>query len=238
MTPVTTEPALELSAVRKNYGALRPLRVQSLVVAPGERIAIAGLDAAAAELFVNLVTGATLPDEGTIRILGQNTADIANGDEWLASLDRFGIVSTRAVLLEGATLVQNLAIPFTLEIDPVPDDIRARIGALAEACGIPGDLLETVTGDLPPGVRVRAHLARAIALEPAVLLLEHPTATLPESDRRGFAADLVRICDARSVTTLAITADKEFAAAIAHRSLELQPATGALLPQKKRGWLW
>ena len=85
-----------------------------------------GLDAGAAEVLVNLVTGAGVADRGTVCVQGRNNAEIANGDEWLESLDRFGIVSERAVLLEGATLEQNLAMPFTLQIDPVaPDDRRA-----------------------------------------------------------------------------------------------------------------
>ncbi len=99
-------------------------------MARGERVALAGIDAGGAEVMLNLVTGASLPDEGEVRVFGRRTADVSDGDEWLASLDCFGIVSERAVLLEGATLTQNLALPFTLEIDPVPaGDDRARRGA-------------------------------------------------------------------------------------------------------------
>ena len=76
--------------------------------------------------MVNLVTGAACRTKGTFGCFGRSTADVSDGDEWLASLDRFGIVSERAVLLEGATLAQNLAMPFTLEIDPIPTgDARA-----------------------------------------------------------------------------------------------------------------
>jgi ABC-type branched-subunit amino acid transport system ATPase component len=57
-----SEPAIQITGLRKNYGALRPLRIASLAVAPGERVAIGGIDAAGAELMVNLVTGASLPD--------------------------------------------------------------------------------------------------------------------------------------------------------------------------------
>ena len=113
-------PVLQISGVHRRYQSLRPLRVQELTIAPGERVAVSGFDAGAAEVLVNLVTGASVPDEGEVRVLGQRTADIAGGDEWLASLDRFGIVSPRGVLLEGATLEQNLAMPMTLQIDPVP----------------------------------------------------------------------------------------------------------------------
>ncbi len=134
--PARVTPVLQISGVHKRYQSLRPLRVQELTIAAGERVAVSGFDAGAAEVLVNLVTGASLPDEGEVRVLGQSTADIAGGDEWLASLDRFGIVSPRGVLLEGATLEQNLAMPLTLQIDPVPPDDRgARRGAGAE-CGI------------------------------------------------------------------------------------------------------
>ena len=125
--PNATQPVLQITDVEKRYQALRPFRLQSLTIAAGERVAIVGLDAGAAEVLVNLVTGAGVADRGTVRVQGRNNADIANGDEWLESLDRFGIVSERAVLLEGATLEQNLAMPFTLQIDPVAPDIAERV---------------------------------------------------------------------------------------------------------------
>jgi ABC-type transporter Mla maintaining outer membrane lipid asymmetry ATPase subunit MlaF len=236
--PTPREPVLEISGIRKNYSALRPLRLQSLTVAAGERVAISGLDAGAAEVFVNLVTGASLADEGHIRVLGHSTADIADGDAWLASLDRFGIMSQRAVLLEGATLAQNLAMPFTLEIDPVDPDMLRTVRTLAEECGITGEWLDQAAARLPPGLRSRAHLCRALALRPALLLLEHPTSTIADvTERRAFAADIVRVCDARAQTMVAVTMDQEFAVAVAHRALVLQPATGVLAPVRKK-WLW
>ena len=120
-------PVVEMTGVVKNYSTLRPLRVASLSIARAERVAIGGIDAVGAEVFLNLVTGASLPDSGEIRVFGRNTAAVANGEEWLASLDRFGIVSERAVILEGATVAQNLALPFTLEIDPLTADTMARV---------------------------------------------------------------------------------------------------------------
>src|SRR4051812_39083692 len=123
-------PVLEILDIEKKYHGLRPLRLQSLTVGEGERVAIVGLDGGASEVMVNLVTGASLPDRGVVRVLGRNTADIVNGDEWLSTLDRFGIVSERAVLLEGATLEQNLAMPFTLQIDPIEPGTMARIAEL------------------------------------------------------------------------------------------------------------
>ncbi len=226
---------LEIDNVRKNYAGLRPLRVKRLTLAPGERVALAGFDAPAAELLVNLVTGATLPDQGRIRTFGRDTSDINNGDEWLASLDRLGIVSDRAVLLEGSTLAQNLAMPFTLAIDPVEPAMLARVTALAEECGIAGEWLMQTAGAVPSEIRARAHLARAVALEPQLLVLEHPTAPVAGPDRLPLAEDIVRVCEARRLAALVITLDEPFAKAVASRVLTLNGATGELR-EKTRGW--
>ena len=234
-------PVLQISGVHKRYQSLRPLRVQELTIGPGERVAVSGFDAGAAEVLVNLVTGASVPDEGEVRVLGQRTSDIAGGDEWLASLDRFGIVSPRGVLLEGATIEQNLAMPMTLQIDPVPPAIAEKVVEFARQCGIvTGDAdvrasLQAVTGEAPASIRARMHFARAIALAPALLVLEHPGAELTADERLSFADTIAKVTNGKALATLVITNDDEFAKRAAHRALRLEPATGALKPIKK-GW--
>jgi ABC-type sulfate/molybdate transport systems ATPase subunit len=230
-------PVLELQNIRKNYAGLRPLRLNDLRVAEGERVALSGLDAAAAELFVNLVTGAALPDEGTVRTFGRSTADITDGEAWLASLDQFGIVSPRAVLLEEATIAQNLAMPFTLQIDPIPPDVAERIRTLAADCGLDPAALDAPAGTLKGIARARVHLARAAALSPKLLVLEHPTADVSEAERRALGRDVKRVTEPRKLAAVALTMDLEFAEEFAHRPLLLEGATGALKPwQRKRGW--
>jgi len=233
---MTAEPIVEMRGVVKRYNALRPLRIAELSLASGGRVAVAGIDAPGAEVMLNLVTGASLPDEGDVRIFGQSTSDVSDGEQWLASLDRFGIVSERAVLLEGATLTQNLALPFALEIDPVPPDTLARVEALADECEIARDYLAQRAGDVPAAVRSRVHLARAIALNPRLLLMEHPTAALEERARTPFGEMVARVCDRRTLTMLAVTQDLQFATAAAHETLTLQGATGRLVAARRSWW--
>ncbi len=221
-------PAVQITGVVRGYQGLRPLRLAALTIAPAERVAIQGLDAAAAEVLVNLLTGATLPEHGEVRIFGRATSDIATGEEWLASLDRFGIVSPRAVVMEGATVQQNLAMPFTLEIDPVPDAVARRVHALARECGIAGEWLTRAAGGTPVDVRARIHLARALALDPAQMLLEHPTAGVERHATAGLAEDVARALEGRRLAALIVTQDDGFASRVAHRRLNLQPATGEL----------
>ncbi len=233
---MSAEPVIEMRGVVKSYNTLRPLRIADLTIASAARVAISGVDAAGAEVMLNLVTGASLPDEGDVRVFGRSTAAISNGDEWLASLDRFGIVSERAVLLEGSTLTQNLALPFALDIDPVPAETIARVESLADECGIGREFLPQRAGDVAAAIRSRVHLARAIALDPRLLLLEHPTAALSERDRGAFGALVARLCEARGLTMLALTQDQAFASAAAHETLSLQAATGRLTAARRSWW--
>ena len=175
-------PVLELSAITKQYGALRPLRIEHLVMQAGEQIALLGFDQPAAEVLINLITGASVPDTGHVRVFGRLTTDITDSTDWLSMLDQFGIVSERAVLLEPMTVIQNLAIPFGLEIEPPPPAIASLASALATEVGIDEASWHQRVGDLDPPVRMRVRLGRALALGPGVLLVEHPSASLPQHD--------------------------------------------------------
>ncbi len=108
-----------------------------------------------AETFVNLVTGATLPDRGVVTIFGRPTSSIDDSAEWLAVVDRFGIVSERAVLLDALSVIQNLSIPFTLEIEPPPDDVRERAAALAREVGLEEHDWSRPVADLDAAGRLR-----------------------------------------------------------------------------------
>lgn len=223
-----TAPVLELTGVTKSYGALRPLRLAQFVLSPGEHVAMLGLDQPAAEVLTNLVTGASLPDAGLIRVFGRTTAEITDPDDWLTLLDRFGIVTDRAALIEPMTVVQNLAVPFSLELDPPPPDIVRQVTALALEAGLRESALEQRVGELDATSRVRVRLGRALAFNPGVLLLEHPSATLPRSEVIRFACDVRDLAERRGIPTLTITGDPEFAGAVSTLAVVLEAATGRL----------
>jgi putative ABC transport system ATP-binding protein len=202
-------------------------------MAEADSIAILGFDEPAAEMFVNLITGAALPDSGVVRLFGRDSTDIADSSDWLAVVDRFGLLTDRAVLLHTMTVEQNLALPFTIEVDRIPDDVRARVQRLAAEVGLSASWLDRAAAEVPALDQARVRLARAVALDPAILVLEHPTARLARADVRAFAALVVSVVRRRRAATLALTADREFADAVAGRVLTHEGATGRLL---ERGW--
>jgi polar amino acid transport system ATP-binding protein len=228
---------LALHNVHKDYHGLRPLRVQLLELRDGESIALLGFDEAAAEVFVNLATGATLPDAGDVTVFGTLTRSIVDADAWLASMDRFGILSARVVLLDAFTVEQNLTLPFSLEFDNVPPGVRQTVRALAEELGI-ASLLGASAATLDAEDALRVRLAKALALEPRLLLAEHPQASLSREECARFARDLTRIAARRGLAVLALTADEEFARAVSDNVLMVRAATGELRPAGGwRSWL-
>jgi len=228
------DPLVSVRGVTKNYSALRPLRIAHLEVAHHQSAALLGLDRAAAEVLTNLLTGATVPDSGEITVFGRSTRDIADSAEWLAWLDRFGILTDRAVLLDQLTAEQNLAMPFTLDVDELTPSVQSEVAALAAEVGLAGDELRSQVAALEPLAKLRLRLARALALRPTLLIAEHPTASLPPDAVPAFAADLSAITARRMLTMVMVTTDATFASAVAQSVLTLQPASGEL--KRTPGW--
>ena len=224
---------IQVRGLRKNYGGLRPLRLSALSVMPGERVAIVGLDAPAAEAFVNMLTGAMLPDEGDVQVFGRATSAIVNAADWLSTLDRIGMVSARAILVEELTVAQGIAMAFTLSLDPIPDAVLADVRRLAREAGLSGDLEQRIA-DVTPLVKAQCRLARALAQQPSVLLLEHANALVPTGPER-FGRAIAALATARGLAVIALTADMAFARAVADRVLVLAAgATGDL--KERSGW--
>ena len=216
------------TGVSKSYGALRPLRIERLALAQAERVALVGLDQPAAEVLTSLLTGATLPDTGEIRVFDRPTHAIDQAEDWLQSLDRFGVVTHRAPLLAGLTAIQNLALPFSLEIEPPSEQVRQQATALARDVRLPAAAWNARVGDLDAASQPRIRLARALALNPALVLLEHPGAAVDARDRLALARDIRAFLVERQVAAVVITADRQLAATVAPRVLVLDPATGRL----------
>jgi len=231
-----TTPLIHLSAIVKSYPAPQPLRIAELVVEPSDRIVLSGLDEGAAEMFVHLVTGAALPDEGVVSIAGRDTRAISTDTEWLRSLDQFGIVTRRAVLLETLSVAANLALPLTLSIEPMAADVRARVEQDAGDVGLRSDRLDGPVTALSELDRLRLHLARAAANTPRLILLEHPTAALDQkADFRAFGETLRTFSTARAFGWIAISNDEDFAKGTGGRSVTLDSVSG-LIRAAPSGW--
>ena len=165
--PPTTDLLLEATGVSKRYGAVVALRDASLAVRTGEVHALMGANGAGKSTFVKILTGAVRPDAGTITVAGRTRADHSP-----AQARRHGIVS----VYQEPALIPDLDVRSNLRLTETPlDPFRARL----EELGLPHlDLGRTVRSSPLASLRI-IDLARALAIEPEILLLDETTAALP-----------------------------------------------------------
>ena len=164
---MTAAPVLDASGVAKRYGAVAALRNASLSVLPGEVHALMGANGAGKSTLVKILTGAVRADAGTILVGGQ-PRDIRSP----ASARRAGLVPVyqEPALIPDLDVAQNLRLTGT-PVAPFLDWTRAL--------GIPGLDLSDLARDLPLAIQRVLDLARALAHEPDVLILDEMTAALP-----------------------------------------------------------
>ena len=214
---------VRLRGVSKDYRSLRPLRIAELDLPPGRSLALLGFDQMMAEVFVDLITGAILPDSGEVIVFGQPTSSIADPGAWLTTLDQFGLLTDRAVLVEQFTVEQNLALPLSVAVESMSPDVRARVAELATEVGL-GQRSRATSG-CARHRRAGAHPSRSRAGARAEGARRRASRTRRSRRRthRRFAADMSRIVAARGIASLVLTADQAFARAVAREVLVLEP---------------
>ena len=233
MQPGVSAPVLEIDSVIKPFGGLRPLRLQQLVVQPGERVGLAGVDQTMAEVFVNLVTGATLPEHGEIRLSGRATSDIADSADWLATVDRFGIVSERVVLLDQFTLAQNIAMSLTLDLEPLSANVRDEVDRFGGDVGLTSDDLNRRPEMSAPRSGYAPDWPARSSTGPSTLLVEHPAVNLTPQEMTSVSGDVARVSKARGLAVIVLSATPDLGRAFVERMLILNAATGALTEERR-----
>jgi len=164
---MTDTPLLDASGVAKSYGAVKALTDARLTVARGEVVALMGANGAGKSTFVKILTGAIKPDAGRIVIAGR---EARMGSP--AQARRSGLVP----VYQEPSLIPDLDVGDNLRLGDTPvQPFRQWV----EELGIKGIRLTDLIGDLPLATLRILDLARALASEPDVLLLDEMTAALP-----------------------------------------------------------
>jgi len=167
MTVTTTDLLLEATGIAKTYGAVVALKDASLAVRPGEVHALMGANGAGKSTLVKILTGAVRPDRGTIEVRGKPR--MAHSP---AEARRGGVVS----VYQEPALIPDLDIRANLRLTETP---LAPFRHWMDELGISGLDLSRMAREVPLATLRIVDLARALAIEPDVLLLDEMTAALP-----------------------------------------------------------
>jgi ribose transport system ATP-binding protein len=164
---VSDEYLLEVSGVAKRYGAVTALRDASLSVRPGEVHALMGANGAGKSTLVKILTGAVRPDAGSFTVLGKQRSAFSPAES-----RRIGIAS----VYQEPSLIPDLDVRSNLKLTDTPvEPFRAWIADL----GVPDLDLDELIRNIPLPILRIIDLARALAVEPSLLLLDEMTAALP-----------------------------------------------------------
>jgi len=167
MTLTATDLVLDATDVSKAYGAVVALRSASLAVRPGEVHALMGANGAGKSTFVKILTGAVRPDAGRIAVRGRELAAHSPGEA-----RGLGLVS----VYQEPSVVPDLDIRSNLRLTDTPVE---RFRHWLDELGHPQLDLSTIARDVPLASLRIVDLARALAIEPKLLLLDEMTAALP-----------------------------------------------------------
>jgi putative ABC transport system ATP-binding protein len=206
--------ALSACGVRKTFEAenapVRALRGVDLTVRVAEFVALMGPSGCGKSTLLSMVAGLDVPDEGTITVAGEQVTGRSEDD--LARLRRrhIGIVFQFFNLLEGMTVLENVALP-ALIAGRKRKMAETRARDLLDLLGI-GDKASALPGVLSGGQRQRLAIARALANEPTLLLADEPTGAL-DSDGGAEVIELLRRLHAGGQTVILVTHDADVAAA-------------------------
>jgi phospholipid/cholesterol/gamma-HCH transport system ATP-binding protein len=168
--------AVELRHVTKRFGPHVVLDDVSLTVAPGRSVCILGKSGTGKSVALKHMVGLLQPDAGQVLIEGEDITGM-NSRELSRVRRRIGFLFQNAALFDSITVGDNVAFPLQRHTAMDRAAVRDRVKALLLAVGLAREH-DKMPADLSGGMRKRAGLARALALDPAILLVDEPSAGL------------------------------------------------------------
>lgn len=199
--------------IKKKFGSFCALNNINLEIQSGELIALLGPSGSGKTTLLRIIAGLESPDSGEILLEGK---DIANKD----MRDRqVGFVFQHYALFRHMTVFQNIAFGLTVAKGPHkldPDALREKVFSLASLVHIES-LLDRYPSQLSGGQRQRVALARTLAVEPRVLLLDEPFGALDAKVRKELRRWIRNLHDEIHLTSLFVTHDQEEAMEVADR---------------------
>jgi phospholipid/cholesterol/gamma-HCH transport system ATP-binding protein len=214
------EYVVEVEQVVTRFGAQTVHDGVSFALARGTLTALIGASGTGKSVLLREIIGLVRPDGGRVRVLGTDMWS-ASAAEVAAVRRRFGMMFQDGALFSSLTVAQNVAVPL-IEHTRTPAELLAPLIALRLAqAGLPPAVGARMPSELSGGMRKRAAIARAIALEPEVLFLDEPTSGLDPPTARAFDALVRSLVDDLGITVLLVTHDLDTLLTVVDRLIVL-----------------
>jgi putative ABC transport system ATP-binding protein len=199
---------LELQHVVKHYDdstgePIRAVDGVSMSVAPGEFVAIYGPSGSGKTTLLELIAGIAKPDSGRVLVAGKDIAGLSASEADSYRLRDLGIIDDPEALFPGDSAIRNACLKLWMtnrrEAEAIVEPILKRLGL--------GERLQHRTEQLSKGERQRLAIARALAIDPMIVLADEPTASLDSRRTREVLVLLRELCTERGAMTVLATHD-------------------------------
>jgi phospholipid/cholesterol/gamma-HCH transport system ATP-binding protein len=208
-------PVVAVENLRKTFASHTVLNGISLSVGRGETLAVLGRSGTGKSVLLRLIIGLETPDSGSIRIHGQDIAGLAI-DRMGEIRKKMGFLFQHAALYDSLTVGENVAFPLVHHRRDMSRSERGgRVRQLLAEVGMKGDL-DKMPSDISGGMQKRVGLARALALEPEILLLDEPTAGLDPISSGEIDDLILKLQRERRMASIVVTHDLHSARTIAN----------------------
>ena len=208
-------PMISVIGLYKSFGEKKVLNGITLEVMRGESLALVGGSGAGKSVFIKHLIGLLQPDEGHVVVDGVDLT-LSSPEAVLQLRKRFGMSFQEGALFDSMTVFDNIAFPIRRHTTKNAEKVAERVRRCLELVRLPG-IEDRSPAELSGGMRRRVGFARAIALEPEILLFDEPTTGLDPINTAAIGMVINQLRENLDVTVVTITHDMSLANRIADR---------------------
>lgn len=205
--------SIQLRNIRKTFGEFVALGNIDLEIGEGELVALLGLSGSGKTTLLRIIAGLEAPDSGTVRFYGNDASALSVRDR------RIGFVFQHYALFRHMTVFENVAFGLRVRpraTRPLEDEIKSKVHELLKLVQL-DFLADRYPSELSGGQRQRVALARTLAVEPRILLLDEPFGSLDARVRQELRQWLRRLHEQLGITCVFVTHDQDEALELADR---------------------